>query len=179
MARGTRALVLPSCLKGICAQPVMTPGSVPPLNPYLALSQPACSAINLSWARNSALPTPYTACSLLPTRVHESHPNIYQYPQEKGPLFVPTAKTSASQAHVQQVQARTGSSSGGLGRVGLGKDPRQQQLPPAKLPPGLGGRVTNWEVSGKFPLGGRWSQIGFCAALLRVAGPRGSRAARS
>lgn len=148
----------------------MTPGSVPPLNPYLALSQPACSAINLSWARNSALPTPYTACSLLPTRVHESHPNIYQYPQEKGPLFVPTAKTSTSQAHVWQVQARTGSSSGGLGRVGLGKDPRQQQLPPAHVPLGFRGRVTNlggvWEI----PSGGKWSQIGFCAVLLRVAG---------
>lgn len=34
--------------------------------------------------------------------------------------------------------------------MGLGKDPRQQQLPPAKVPPGFRGRVTNlggvWEI---------------------------------
>lgn len=34
--------------------------------------------------------------------------------------------------------------------MGLGKDPRQQQLPPAELPQGFGGRATNlggvWEI---------------------------------
>lgn len=46
--------------------------------------------------------------------------------------------------------------------MGLGQDPSQQQLPPAKLLQGFGGRATNlggvWEI----PSRGRWSPIGLC-----------------
>lgn len=54
--------------------------------------------------------------------------------------------------------------------MGLGRDPRQQQLPPAKLSQVFGGRATDLEGVWEIPSGGRWSQIGLCALRLRVAG---------
>lgn len=152
----------------------MTTGCVPRLNPYLALSQPACSVINLSWARNSALPTPCTAGGLLPTRVHESHPYISQYPQEKGPpppivctycqdqhFPRPTyGRYRPGQVPVQEVW-------GGWGLAGTPGS--NSSLQPSCLR-SLEAEPPIWEVSGKFPQGGRWSQIGLCAMLLRVAG---------
>lgn len=78
------------------------------------------------------------------------HPHTPSTRRKKASLLYLLPKTVLPRAHVWQVRARTGSNSGGLGRVGLGQDPSQQQLPPAKLLQGFGGEATNlggvWEI---------------------------------